>query len=82
MEKGAHFFADGLKTKYGQYLVGPAEPVISRIRNQFLMELLVKLPRDAKLIAQCKRDMLEQTAILHQHKSFKSMTVVEDVDVV
>jgi hypothetical protein len=45
------------------------------------MELLVKLPRDARLIAACKRDMLEQAAILHQHKSFKSVTVVNDVDV-
>jgi primosomal protein N' (replication factor Y) len=82
VERAALFFADGLKAKYGQYLVGPAEPVINRIRNQHLMELLVKLPRDAKFIAQCKRDMLEQVAILHQHKSFKSVTVVNDVDVV
>ena len=82
VEKAAMFFADGLKIKYGQYLVGPAEPVINRIRNQHLMELLVKLPRDAKFIAQCKKDMLEHVAILHQHKSFKSVTVVHDVDVV
>ena len=82
VETAALFFADALKVKYGQYLVGPAEPVINRIRNQHLMELLVKLPRDAKFIAGCKRDMLEQVAILHQHKSFKSVTVVNDVDVV
>jgi primosomal protein N' (replication factor Y) len=82
VEKAALFFADGLKSKYDQYLVGPAEPVINRIRNQHLMELLVKLPRDAKFIAQCKKDMLEHVAILHQHKSFKSVTVVNDVDVV
>jgi primosomal protein N' (replication factor Y) len=82
VEKAAHFFADALKIKYGQYLVGPAEPVINRIRNQHLMELLVKLPRDTKMIANCKKDMLEQVAILHQHKSFKSVTVVNNVDVV
>ena len=82
VEKAAHFFADGLKSTYGLYLVGPAEPVISRIRNQHLMELLIKLPRDTKTIANCKKDMLEQVAILHQHKSFKSVTVVNNVDVV
>ena len=79
VEKAAHFFADGLKTKYGQWLVGPAEPVINRIRNQHLMELLIKLPRDTKMIANCKKDMLEQVAVLHQHKSFKSVTVVNNV---
>jgi len=82
VERAATFFADGLKIKYSQYLVGPAEPVINRIRNQHLMELLVKLPRDAKFIAQCKKDMLGQVALLHQHKSFKSVTVVNNVDVV
>ncbi len=82
VEKAARYFADALKVKYGQYLVGPAEPVINRIRNQHLMELLAKLPRDTKTIAQCKKDMLEQMAILHQHKSFKSVTVVNNVDVV
>jgi len=82
VEKAAQYFTDGLKAKYGQYLVGPAEPVVGRIRNQYLMELLLKLPRDAKLIANCKKDMLEQTAILHQHKSFKAVTVVGDVDVI
>jgi primosomal protein N' (replication factor Y) len=80
-EKAAHNFADTLRLKYGQYLVGPAEPVINRIRNQYLMELLVKLPRQAMLITQCKKDMLEQVALLHQQKSFKSVTVIPDVDV-
>ena len=61
-------------------LLAPAEPVINRIRNQYLMELLIKLPRDSKMIANCKRDMLEKVALLHQHKSFKSVTVVNNVD--
>src|SRR5688572_28243518 len=82
VEHAAREFADGLKAKYGQYLVGPAEPVINRIRNQHLMELLIKLPRDSKMIANCKKDMLEQVALLHQHTSFKSVTVVNNVDVV
>jgi len=46
------------------------------------MELLIKLPRDTKTIANCKKDMLEQVVLLHQHKSFKSVTVVNNVDVI
>jgi len=80
VEKAAQFYTSGLKIKYSQFLVGPAEPIINRIRNQYLQELLIKLPRDAKLIMQCKRDMQEQTAILHQQKGFKSVTLLEDVD--
>jgi primosomal protein N' (replication factor Y) (superfamily II helicase) len=82
VERAALTYGDALKSKYGHYLVGPAEPVIGRIRNQYLMELLLKLPRDTKTINQCKKDLLEQVAILHQHKSFRSVTVVADVDAV
>lgn len=82
VERAAYQYASSLKNKYGNYLVGPAEPIISRIRNQYLMELLLKLPRDGKTIAQCKKDMLEQIAILHQEKSFRSVTMVADVDAV
>lgn len=82
VERAAYQYTNSLKNKYGNYLVGPAEPIIGRIRNQYLMELLVKLPRDGKTIAQCKKDMLEQIAILHQEKSFRSVTMVADVDAV
>ncbi|MBL7733133.1 MAG: hypothetical protein JNM88_18320, partial [Chitinophagaceae bacterium] len=64
----------------GAFLSGPAEPVIGRIRNQYLNELLLKLPRDGRTISQCKKDLLEQVAILHQQKSYRSVTVVMDTD--
>ena len=82
VERAAHYYTDALKNRYGQYIVGPVEPVIGRIRNQFLMELLLKLPRDGKTINQCKKDLLEQIAILHQERSFRSVTIVADVDAV
>jgi len=82
VEKAAYEFANLLKNKYGNYLVGPAEPVVGRVRNQYLIELLLKLPRDAKTIAQCKEDLLYQVAALHQHKSYKSVTVIADVDAI
>lgn len=80
VERAAVVYTNALKSRYGDYLVGPAEPVISRIRNQYLMELLVKLPRDSRTILQCKKDMLEQVAVLHNDKVFRSVTVVPDVD--
>lgn len=82
VERAAYHYSEALKNKYANYIVGPAEPVIGRIRNQYLMELLLKLPRDGKTINQCKKDLLEQIAILHQEKSFRSVTIVADVDAV
>jgi len=80
VEKAAYEFANALKNKYGQYLVGPAEPVVGRVRNQYIIELLIKLPRDTKLITRCKEDIFYQVALLHQHKSYRSVTVIADVD--
>lgn len=82
VERAAYHYTGALKGRYEKYIVGPAEPVIGRIRNQYLMELLLKLPRDSKTINQCKKDLLEQIAILHQDKSFRSVTIVADVDAV
>jgi len=81
-ERAAHVFAQALKGSFGNYMIGPAEPVVGRIRNQYLNELLFKLPRDGKIIAQCKKAILEQVAILHQEKTFRSVTIIPDVDIV
>ena len=82
VERASVHLADALKLKYGRYMVGPAEPVINRIRNLYLMEMMIKLPKDTKLINQCKHDILEQIAILHNSKSFRSVVVIPDVDVI
>lgn len=80
VERGANQFANSLRNKYGNYIVGPAEPVINRIRNLYLMELLLKLPRDTRLITQCKEDILHEVAVLRNERSFKSVVIVPDVD--
>jgi len=74
--------AAALKPEFGKYLVGPAEPVVNRVRNQFLMELLVKLPKDGELIQRCKRFIQDQVAILHNDKRFKTVVMIADVDAV
>ena len=80
VERAAVHYTNALRHKYGKYIVGPAEPVINRIRSQYLMEMLLKLPRDTAFINRCKVDLHNQVALLHNEKSFKSVTVIADVD--
>jgi primosomal protein N' (replication factor Y) len=77
---GAHWLAQKLTPAYGAYLVGPAEPNIHRVRNQYLMELMLKLPRDSATIARCKQDIQRYTAALHFEDRFKKVQVIPDVD--
>jgi len=80
VESAAGFFAITLKKEFPNYLVGPAEPVIARVRNQYLMELMLKLPKDGQTIAFARHIIRQQTAILHSDRKFRSVVVIPDVD--
>jgi primosomal protein N' (replication factor Y) len=78
--EGAEAFAAALRGEFGTYLTGPAAPVVQRVRNQYLMELLIKLPRDGHMIQKCKQAIRLAEAMLHQDKRYRSMVIVPDVD--
>ena len=80
VDDGAYRFAQALKQNFDRYMVGPAEPVVNRVRNQFLMELVFKLPKDGSVIAACKSAIQQQVAALHSEKRFKSLVIIPDVD--
>ncbi|HET6255735.1 MAG TPA: primosomal protein N' [Puia sp.] len=82
VESAAGFFAITMKKEFPNYLVGPAEPVIGRIRNQYLMELMLKLPKDGHTIGFAKHIIRQQTAILHNDRKFRSVVVIPDVDAI
>ncbi|MDI3320503.1 replication restart helicase PriA [Pinibacter soli] len=76
----ARTFAQGMQSLYGQYIIGPAQPIINKIRNLYLMEMMLKLPKDTQLINACKHMIQQQTAILHNDSRFKSVVITPDVD--
>ena len=77
---GAEMFAGYLRSEFGSYLTGPAAPVVKRVRNQFLMELLIKLPKDGHAINRCKQTIRSAEALLHADKRYKSLSIIPDVD--
>jgi primosomal protein N' (replication factor Y) len=79
-EAASHVMANALKAEFEKYLTGPAEPVVNRVRNQYLMELLFKLPKDANLIQRCKHLIQEQVAVLANDRRFRSAVVIVNVD--
>jgi primosomal protein N' (replication factor Y) len=79
-EEAANIMSQGLMNEYGKYISGPAEPVVNRVRNQYLMELLLKLPKDASLISKCKQEILQQQIIIQSNKRYRSVGIIPDVD--
>jgi primosomal protein N' (replication factor Y) len=81
-ESASQIFAINLNRDFGKYLIGPAEPPVSRVRNQYLMEILLKLPKDTHTINFAKQVIMQQTAILHNNKKFRSVVIIADVDAI
>ncbi len=60
-------------------VLGPEEPLISRIRNQYLVQLMIKLERGLNL-PEVKQKIRQQCQELNQEKTFRQAKIVIDVD--
>ena len=70
-----------LKAKLkGVKILGPGEPMVSKIRNEFLLHILLKVPRDQGHLAEVKKIISETTNRDLQDKQYRSVKVVFDVD--
>jgi primosomal protein N' (replication factor Y) len=79
-EAAANIMTVALSPRFGKYCNGPAQPLVDRVRNQYLWEILLKLPKDGKLIEQCKREIAQQMVIIQSDKRYRSVTIIPDVD--
>ncbi|MBI1769398.1 MAG: primosomal protein N' [Bacteroidetes bacterium] len=70
-----------LKSKLkGIKILGPGEPMVSKIRNEFLLHTLLKIPRDQGHLAEVKKTMTEIASKVLEDKIYRSVKVVFDVD--
>ena len=80
VEKAALALGAQLKEKYGHgRILGPERPLIERIRNQFVMEILIKLEKGVSL-AQFKVDLRLVLDELPSKPVFKGVQIIPDVD--
>lgn len=80
VENAADKLAALLRQDLKEYIVGPAAPVVNRIRNQYLMEILIKLPKERGMSITYKKIIHNHINLLTAEKNYKSVTVVADVD--
>ena len=74
--KLAIFIAQDLK----EFITGPAAPVVGRLRNMYLMELMIKLPKEAGMSLTYRKVIRNHINLLQSEKDFRSVVVVTDVD--
>lgn len=69
-----------LLQKYFTHITGPAEPIVGRVRSQYLMDIMLKLAPDRKKLEAQKETIKNCVLLLKSRKEFKSVIVVSDVD--
>jgi primosomal protein N' (replication factor Y) (superfamily II helicase) len=62
----------------GNRVLGPTTPIIGRINNQYLKQILIKLEKDSAFIKNAKSGIAE--AINEVQSKFKTVRIVVDVD--
>ncbi|MCX8491940.1 MAG: primosomal protein N', partial [Cyclobacteriaceae bacterium] len=77
----AHRLSDLLlKKEQSIKIIGPGEPMISKIRNEFLMSILIKIGRDQGKLADIKKQLYNIAESLKGIKEYRNAKIVFDVD--
>jgi primosomal protein N' (replication factor Y) len=73
-------YAHWLKQQLGEWVLGPAVPYVGRVRNYYLVDVLIKVERNPQKIAFAKRHIRAATDQLQQTQGYSNVRVSIDVD--
>jgi primosomal protein N' (replication factor Y) (superfamily II helicase) len=79
LNKAAAELARALRKEFPKQILGPEYPIVSRIRNYYIKEILIKLKRDATL-ADSKEKIRTMISTFLKTTAHKQVRVVVDVD--
>lgn len=79
INKGSNLLADRLRSKFGKNVLGPEYPLISRIRNLYSKNIIVKIAKN-KEYSKNKRDIMLMVDEFQKLMQYKSVRVIIDVD--
>jgi len=80
LNRGAKIFTQVMKAKLGKRLLGPTVPPVGRVREYYLLDILIKMERNPALWKQTKNLIWEATRVMQQEEGFSTVRVNVDVD--
>lgn len=79
LNAAAQQFANALRAQLGHRVLGPEQPMVSRVRNYYIKQVIIKSEKDASI--QKVKSVLKSTILQFQaEKEFRSVNVQVDVD--
>ena len=82
VQEAARVLQGALQPYFKTTLLGPAIPMVGRIKNYYLMEFMIKLPKAAGQLEEIKAYLQAQFNWLQRGKGFSRLVIVPDVDAV
>ena len=79
LNEGAREFVLALKEKFGERVLGPDFPVISRIKNQYIKNAMLKVEREIS-VKKTRELVMEVKNNFEAFSEYKSVKVTVDVD--
>ncbi|MCY7290631.1 MAG: primosomal protein N', partial [Ferruginibacter sp.] len=80
VEAAANKLALLLSQDLKDFITGPAAPIVGRLRNMYLMELMIKLPKEAGMSNTYRKVIRNHINLMQGEKIYRSVVVVTDVD--
>lgn len=79
LNNAAQEVADSLRKSFGKRILGPEYPIVSKIRNEYLKKILIKLEKDVSL-QKAKSILIQKIYNIKSHSDYKALIISIDVD--
>ncbi len=79
VENGINWLAKALQNVFKENMLGPTAPVVSRVRNQYIKNITIKIPPKQNL-AETKQQMQRIKDTFQSVKDFRPIRFITDVD--
>ncbi len=79
VDSGVNWLAKALQNVFREHVLGPTAPVVSRVRNQYIKNLTIKIPPKQNL-AETKKQIAKIKNTFQSVKEFRPIRFIVDVD--
>jgi primosomal protein N' (replication factor Y) (superfamily II helicase) len=76
----ADYFAKALKSQLGDRVLGPAVPPVGKIREYFLIDILLKLSKDSQTLQLTKQLITQTQEQIQNIPVYKGLRILVDID--
>lgn len=79
-EEAANHFLRTLTPEIQRTVLGPAQPLVNRVRNKYIWELCVKISTQYGQLQIAKKQLLHYIRLLEVHPRYKTVQIIIDID--